>query len=74
MDSVEIAKLNITSGISFQCGKERNDPNLENVSVLIFRLVWKIQRTKPEIGNDVTRENIKLEVLVSSEIIFKNIP
>ena len=74
MDSVAVAKLSITSGISFQCGEERNDSTLENVSVLVIRLVWKIQKTKPEIGNTVTREIIKPEVLVSYEIVSRNIP
>ena len=34
---------------SFQCGKEeKNDPILENVSLLLFRFVWKNQIKKPK--------------------------
>ena len=55
----------------FSVEQKNNDPILENVSVLVFRLVWKIQKTKPEIRNSVARENIRPEVLVSLKLILK---
>ena len=61
---------------SFQCGAERNDLILENVFVLVFRFVWKLQKTKPEIKGGVVRENFRQEVLVSLESflkIFRNV-
>ena len=51
--------------ISFQCGEERNDPILENVSVSKFRSVWKFQKMKPEIESNFTCENIRPEVLAN---------
>ena len=57
----------------YMCGEERNDPILENDPVLIFRLVWKIQKTEP-VKNNVTCEYIEPEVLVNSKIISKIIP
>ena len=54
MDSVGIAESNFVFNVSFQCGEGRNDPILENLSVLLFRLVWKLQTTEPEIKNNVT--------------------
>ena len=57
-----------------QCGEEKSDPILEKVSVLVFRLAWKFQKTKPEVDNNVTCENIKPEVLVNSAIISKITP
>ena len=45
--------------------KKEEIPFLENVSVLIFRLVWKFQKTKPEIENSFTCGNIRPEVLAN---------
>ena len=56
---------------SFSVEQKRNDPILENVSVLVFKLVWKIQKMKPEIGNSVARENIRQEVLISPKSFLK---
>ena len=51
---------------SFPCGAEKkNDPILENVLILVFRLVWKNQEMKPEVRNNVAREKIRPEVLAS---------
>ena len=47
---------------------------LENISTTLFSMFSRIQKTKPEIGKNVTHENIKSEVLVSSEIVSKKIP
>ena len=55
----------------FSVEQKENDPNLQNVSVLVFRLVWKIQKTKPKIRNSVARENIRPEVLVSLQLFLK---
>ena len=46
----------------------------KKVSVLVFRLAWKFQKTKPKIEKNVTCENLKPEVLVSSAIISKILP
>ena len=42
---------------------EQKQSQLENVSVLIFRLAWKTQKMKPEIRNSTVCENIRPEVL-----------
>ena len=55
----------------FSVEQKENDPILENVSVLVFRLVWKIQKTKPEIRNSVARENVRPEVLISVKLFMK---
>ena len=68
MSSVGIAKLNINFVISFQCGKERNDPIVENFLILIFRLVWKFLKMKTGNRKIITGDNFKTEVLVQ---IFK---
>ena len=67
MNSVGIAELNIVFNISFQCGEERNDPILEIDLVLIFRLVWKLQKTEPKVVKIIKCDNIKLEVLARIE-------
>ena len=63
MNSVGILNLNIIVLIFIlEWSRKEDDPVLENVSVLGFRLVWKIQKMKPEIGNSVARENVRPEV------------
>ena len=58
MNSVGISEFNTILDVFILVWNRRgNDPIQKNVSVLIFRLVWKSQKMKPEIGNDVTREN-----------------
>ena len=57
---------------SFQCGAEKkNDPILENVLILVFRLVWKNQEMNPEVRSSVARENIRPEVLASPKSFLK---
>ena len=59
MNSVGISELNIVFDVFILVwSREENDPILENISVLIFKLVWNNQKKKPEIGNGVARENI----------------
>ena len=40
--------------VSFWCGEETNDPISENVLVLMFRLVWKSQKTETEVEKKIT--------------------
>ena len=56
---------------SIQYGEERNEPILENVSVLTIRLVWKFQKMKPEMESSFSHENIKPDVLVSLKSFLK---
>ena len=58
---------------SFQCGTGRDDLNFGKWFVLVFRFVWKFQKTKPEIKGDVARENFRPEVLFSLESFLKKI-
>ena len=55
----------------FSVEQKRIDPFLENVSDLVFRLVWNIQKMKPEIRKSVARENVRPEVLVSLKPFLK---
>ena len=53
------------------CGAERNNPFLENVFVLVFIFVWKLQKTKLDLKGGVALENFRPEVLVSLESFLK---
>ena len=56
--------------------KKEDDPISENVLILIFRFVWEFQKTKQEVKNKVTCENIKPQNLVSLRSfpkIFRNV-
>ena len=52
--------------------QKKNDPSLENVSVLIFTLVWQNSEDDTGSKNSVMRENIKPGVLASLTIILEN--
>ena len=72
MNSVAISELNIIFDVFIlMWSRKENDLILENVSVLVFRLVWKNQKMKPEIRDSVARENISPEVLVSPKSFLK---
>ena len=59
MISAGISELSLNVNIFILAwGRKENDPVLENVHNIVFRLVnWKNQK-KPEIRNSVARENI----------------
>ena len=65
MNSVGIAELNTIFNVSFWCEEKRDDPVSANILILIFRLVWKFQKTKPEVENKVPCDNIRPEVLAT---------
>ena len=72
MNSVGILELNFIVNVSILVwSRKENDPVLENVLVLVFRLVWKNRKMKAEIRNSVARENINPEVLVSRKSFLK---
>ena len=72
MNSVGISELNVINNVFILLwSRTENNPVLENVRVLVFRLVRKIQKTKPEIGTSVARENVRPEVLISLKSFLK---
>ena len=53
----------------FSVEKKELIPFQKNVLVLVFRLIWKFQKTKPETANSFVCENIRPEVSFCEEII-----
>ena len=51
--------------------KRKKDPNVGYVLVLLFRLVWRFQKTKPEVEKIVACENIEPEILFCPKITFE---
>ena len=47
------------------------NPFLEIVLILIFRLVWRFQKTKPEVEKMIAGENIRPEVLAKIKSFLK---
>ena len=50
LNSVGITELNIIVNIFISVWRRKNDPIPENAPVLLFRLVWKFQKTKQQVN------------------------
>ena len=60
-----------SKSLNYKCGEGKNDPIFGNVLLLVFRSVWRFQKTKSEVEIKLACENIRPENLANIKSFLK---